>query len=282
VIAVLGGLGAAILWALSNLSSSRSTRMIGAASVLSWVMVVSLVLNVGAIAVTRTPIHLDAATAWWMVVAGLGNAFGLLLLLAALSMGKVGLATSITSTEGAIAAVYSVLAGEQLPALAYVLLVVIVVGVVLVTSAADPDPLPGDRRTRAAALAVGAALLSGASIYATGHISDSVALVWVLLPPRIVGVVLLALPLAVVGRLRLTREAIPYVVATGVAELAGWCSYAFGARDSIAVAAVLSSLFAALATVGAFVLFRERLTRHQIFGIAVITVGVATLTATLA
>jgi drug/metabolite transporter (DMT)-like permease len=186
------------------------------------------------------------------------------------------------ATEGAIAAVYSVLAGELLPAIAYVLLVVIVGGVILVTSASDPDPRPGDRKTRAAVLAVFAALLSGASIYATGHISDSVALVWVLLPPRIVGVVLLAVPLALVGRLRLTRQAVPYVVATGVAELAGWCSYAFGARDSIAIAAVLSSLFAAMATVGAYFLFHERLTRHQIVGIAVITVGVATLTATLA
>jgi drug/metabolite transporter (DMT)-like permease len=281
MIAVLGGLGAAVLWALSNLSSSRSTRMIGATSVLSWVMIVSLVLNLGAIAVTRTPITLDSSTAWWMAVAGFGNAFGLLLLLAALSMGKVGLATSITSTEGAIAAVYSVLAGEVLPAIAYALLVVIVGGVVLVTSASDPDPLPGDRKARAAVLAVCAALLSGASIYATGHISDSVALVWVLLPPRIIGVVVLAVPLALVGRLRLTRQALPYVVATGVAELAGWGSYAFGARDSIAIAAVLSSLFAALATIGAYFLFHERLTRHQVIGIAVITLGVATLTATL-
>lgn len=282
MIAVLGGLGAAVLWALSNLSSSRSTRMIGATSVLSWVMVVSLVLNLGAIAITRTPIQLDASTAWWMAAAGFGNAFGLLLLMAALSMGKVGLVTSIASTEGAIAAVYSVLAGEVLPAIAYVLLAGVVAGVILVTSASDHDPVPGNRKTRAAGLALCSALLSGTSIYATGHISDSVALVWVLLPPRLVGVVVLAVPLAVIGKLRLTRQAIPYVVATGVAELAGWCSYAFGARDSIAIAAVLSSLFAAVATVGAYFLFHERLTRHQIVGIAVITVGVATLTATLA
>jgi drug/metabolite transporter (DMT)-like permease len=279
---VIGGLGAAVLWAISNLSSSRSTRMIGAASVLSWVMVVGLVLNLGLIAVTRAPISLDASTTWWMVVAGFGNAFGLLLLLAALSLGKVGLATSITSTEGAVGATLSVIAGEHLGIASYGLLLLIVGGVVLVTSTADPDPVPGERKTKAALLAVGAALISGAAIYATGHISSDVALPWVLLPPRLVGVALLAVPLAVTGRLRLTREALPYVVATGAAEITGWLCYALGARDSIAVAAVLSSLFAAMATVGAFFLFRERLTRHQVIGVAIITVAVASLTATTA
>jgi len=282
VTAVVGGLGAALLWAVSNLSSSRSTRMIGAASVLSWVMVVGLVLNLGLIGVTRAPISLDASTTVWMAVAGFGNACGLLLLLASLSLGKVGLATSITSTEGAVAATLSVIAGEHLGVASYGLLALVVGGVVLVTSTADPDPVPGERRAKAALLAVGAAVLSGAAIYATGHISGDVSLAWVLLPPRLVGVVLIAVPLAVTGRLRLTREVLPYVVATGAAEIAGWLCYAVGARDSIAVAAVLSSLFAATATVGAFFLFRERLTRHQVIGVAIITAAVATLAATTA
>jgi drug/metabolite transporter (DMT)-like permease len=245
-------------------------------------MVVGLVLDLGLIAVTRAPIHLDRSTTIWMLVAGFGTAVGLLLLLASLSVGKVGLATMVTSTEGAVAATLSIIAGEQLGASAYVLLVIIVGGVLLVTSTAEPDPLPGERRARAAVLAVGAALTSGASIYATGHISSQVALPWLLLPPRLVGVVLLAVPLGVTGRLRLTRRAVPYVVATGFAEIAGWLCFALGARDSIAVAAVLSSLFAAMATVGAFFLFGERLTRHQMVGVAVITLAVASLTATTA
>ena len=282
MIAVIGGLGAAVLWAVSNLSSSRSTRMIGAASVLSWVMLVGLVLNLGLIAVTRAPISLDGSTTFWMAVAGFGNAVGLLLLLASLSLGKVGLATSITSTEGAVAAAFSVIAGEHLGIASYGLLLLVVSGVVLVTATADPDPVPGERKAKAALLAVAAALTSGAAIYATGHISGDVSLAWVLLPPRLVGVALLAVPLAVTGRLRLTREALPYVVATGTAEISGWLCYALGARDSIAVAAVLSSLFAAMATVGAFFLFRERLTRHQVTGVAIITLAVASLTATTA
>ena len=59
----------------------------------------------------------------------------------------------------------------------------------------------------------------------------------------------------------------------------GFVCYAVGARDSVAIAAVLGSQFAAVASVAADVLFRERLTRLQLAGAVVIVVGVAALTA---
>ena len=52
---------------------------------------------------------------------------------------------------------------------------------------------------------------------------------------------------------------------------------AFAARESIAVASVLSSMFAPIAAVAAYVVFRERLSRRQIVGIAAVVVGVAAL-----
>ena len=51
-----------------------------------------------------------------------------------------------------------------------------------------------------------------------------------------------------------------------------------GQRDSVAVAAVLASQFAAIAAVAAYVLFRERLGRLQLVGVVTIVVGVAVLT----
>ena len=36
--AILGGLGAAVAWAVTLLCTSRATRMIGSGSVLAWVM----------------------------------------------------------------------------------------------------------------------------------------------------------------------------------------------------------------------------------------------------
>ena len=84
------------------------------------------------------------------------------------------------------------------------------------------------------------------------------------LSARVIGTVGLAIPLALAGRLRLTRRALPLVVVAGICEVLGFYSYSAGARDGIAVASVLSSQFSTLAAVGAFVLFGERLSRIQL------------------
>jgi drug/metabolite transporter (DMT)-like permease len=87
------------------------------------------------------------------------------------------------------------------------------------------------------------------------------------------------LPLALVGRMRLSREAAPIVVASGLAEVVGFVSYSVGARHGIAITAVIASQFAALSAVLAGILFRERLGRAGIAGVVVIAVGVAAVSA---
>lgn len=91
--------------------------------------------------------------------------------------------------------------------------------------------------------------------------------------------VAIALPLVISARLRLTRRALPFVLVTGVAEIAGFAFFVVGARDGIAISAVLASQFGAIAAIAAVVLFRERLTRLQVIGIAAIAAGVAVMSA---
>jgi drug/metabolite transporter (DMT)-like permease len=125
--------------------------------------------------------------------------------------------------------------------------------------------------------AVLAALSFGVGIFATGHISASLPVGWAVLPPRLVGVALVTIPLALSRRLRLSRPALPLVVFTGLAEVLGFVFYAYAARDSVAIAAVLDSQFAAVAAATAFVFLRERVTRLQLAGVALILTGVAGL-----
>ena len=134
------------------------------------------------------------------------------------------------------------------------------------------------RRNRAAVLAVGAAVAFGVSLYAAGRVSLDLPVAWVLLPPRLVGVVAIAIPLALASRLRFSREVAPLLVVSGVAEVIGFVSFVLGARHGIAIAAVLGSQFAALAAIAAFLFFGERLRRVQIAGVCAIAVGVAVLT----
>jgi drug/metabolite transporter (DMT)-like permease len=276
MIALLGGLGAALAWGTGTFCSARSSRIIGAWSVVAWVMLVGLIANLVLIAAGPSPGPLSATDIAWMLASGLGNVVGLILEYTALRRGKVGLVTPVTSTEGAIAAVLAVIAGEALGVPSAVLLAVVVVGVVLAGVA--PDESASDQRKAAAVgLAVLAALLFGIGIFATGHISESLPVGWAVLPPRLVGVAIVTIPLALSRRLKLSRSALPLVVFTGIAEVLGFVSFALAARHSVAVAAVLGSQFGAVAAVTAYVFLRERLTRLQLAGVALILAGVAAL-----
>ncbi len=125
--------------------------------------------------------------------------------------------------------------------------------------------------------AVAAALCFGVSLYATARVSADLPLVWALVPARIAGLMVIALPLAATARLRLTRPAVPLVLASGAAEIAGFALFVVGSRHSVAVSAVLASLFGAIAAAAAYVLFRERLGSLQLAGVGLIVVGVSVL-----
>jgi drug/metabolite transporter (DMT)-like permease len=125
----------------------------------------------------------------------------------------------------------------------------------------------------------GAAGLFGLSLFATAKVSDALPLTWALLPPRLVGVALVAAPLLARRGLSIDAAAIPFVVFSGLCEIAGFASFALGSRHGIAVSAVLASQFAALTTLAAFVLFHERLSRLQLMGVGAIAVGVSVLSA---
>jgi len=282
MLAILGGLGAATMWTVTTICSSRSSRLIGVGSTLAWVMLVGLAITLPVMAASGVPANLDGTTVGRLVVAGGGNVFGLLLEYRAFRLGKIGVVSSIASTEGAIAALIAVAAGERISPGAGVTLAAIAAGVCLAALAGDDDERTESREALAALLAVGAALSFGVSVYATGRISQELPIPWAVLPARAVGVAAVAVPLAVTARLRITRPAVPLLAAAGVAEVLGFASFAIGARHGIAVTAVLGAQFAALSALAARVLFHERLTRLQLAGVVAIVVGVSILTALIA
>jgi drug/metabolite transporter (DMT)-like permease len=281
VLAILGGLGAALAWGAATLCSSRSTRLIGASPVLAWVMLVGLVAVAPFAVLGPGPGRLSGGDVAWLVVGGVGNAGGLLIEYTGLRLGKVGVVAPIASTEGAIAAVIAITTGEALSGAVALTLVAIVAGVVLTSRPAADEPRPGEAGHRDARLAalcgVAAALSFGVSLYGIGHLSGDVPAAWIVLPARVAGVLVVALPLLAAGRLTLTRAAVPFVLVAGVCEVIGFASYTVGAQHGIAIAAVLSSQFAAVAALAAFLAFGERLARHQVLGVAAILVGVAVL-----
>ena len=278
MIAILGGLGAALCWATATLSAARASRLVGAPAVLAWVMLTGLSITAPIAAVSGIPDGLHGAELGWIVAAGAGNVAGLLLAYEAMRRGKVSIVAPISSTEGAIAALLAVATGEALGVSSAILLGLITAGVVL-ASLASTDEEGGGHTVEATLLAAAAACSFGAGLFATARVSNALPLVWAVIPPRVVGVVVVALPLLVARRVRIEAAAVPLVLVSGVCEVAGFASFSLGARHGVAVSAVLGSQFAALAAVAAFVLFRERLRAVQIVGITTIALCVALLSA---
>lgn len=276
MLALLGGLGAALAFATSMLASTRSSRLIGAASTVGWVMVIGLPFAVIAALVDARGVAVDVLP--WLAVAGLGNIAGLGLEYTALRMGRVGVIAPLVSTEGAIAAIIAILAGATFTAALLAALALVVAGGALTAASADSAPMAGaasGSRGLLVALGLAAAVAFGASLYATAHIGQSLPAGWAVLAPRVAGVALVTAPLAARGRLQLTRPVVPLVVIAGLAEVIGFFCIAIGARADIAVTSVISSQFAALAVLGAVFVFGERLQPVQRVGVVAVAIGTA-------
>lgn len=299
LIAVVGGIGAALCFAISALCASSSSREIGASSTLAWVMSLGLCMIVVPLAIVGSRSNLSGSTIALLGLAGITNIAGLLLEYFVMRHVAVGIVTAIASTEGMVAAVLSSVFGASLAASTIVLLVAITLGVVLAAAHLDTpakgspaNSQPGssptstgvmsrfDRTlTRSTLLVVPVAILFGITLYATGRAGTEAPIIWVLLPARVFGTVLIAAPLALRRKLQITRRTFPLVLSGGAAEVVGLVCYTFGARHELAVAAVIASQCAAITPIAAFFLFGDRLRRHQVLGIAIVVAGVVTLSA---
>lgn len=310
MIAIVGGLGAAALWATATLVSSRSSRLIGSRVVIGWVMLVGVVVGLPFAIASEPPADVTPTALGLLLLTGVCYVAGLSLTYAAISIGKVSVVAPIVATEGALAAVIAVALGDTIGLTAGVMLIVIAAGVVLASleparpevpvggiditadaiegpatpeseaAASDHGRQPTDAETRRAAiLSICAALIFGVGLVATGKAAALVPVAWVAVAARLVGVIAVTLPLLARRRLTVTRAALPLVIIAGTGEVFGSMLSAWGSRDSIAITAVLGSQFAAIAAVAAFILFGERLSRVQVVGVVLIVSGVPVLAA---
>jgi drug/metabolite transporter (DMT)-like permease len=275
VTGVLGGLLAALMWGTSTAIASRSTRMIGSQQVLAYVMLTGIVLMAVAAPVVEGVPTVTGRGAAWALAAAVASVGGLALVYAALRIGKVGVVAPITSCEGALAAVFSVVfLGEQLSLGVALALAVVACGVVLVTFHAHLS----DLHLRPALLAGSAAVVFGFGLVASSQAGGVIGPYWTILVSRVVGVVFVAAPMIVTGQLPLPgRRALPLVLYSGFAEVTGFVGYITGSQHGVAVPAVLASQFAAVAAFVSFLFFGERLSRMQACGAVLIGTGVATV-----
>ena len=201
---------------------------------------------------------------------------------AALSGGKVPVTAPIVSTEGAIAATIAVLSGEAATPLLGAMLVLVAVGVFVVAlqPGGGADALSGSGRAlrrlrgrRGAHLRRWASTPPGAPARACRPAGS-----W--RPAASSACVFLTLPLVADA-----PAALPARPAARSSSSPAWprwpasTRYAWGARESIAVTAVLSSQFAVMAALIAHAM-GERISPRQWLGVGAVTVGVVVITVT--
>lgn len=258
--------------------------MIGALPTLAGVMLVAsiVVAPIALLTVGSTRPTVDSIP--YLAVAGLGNVFGLLFVYTGLRAGKVGIVGALAASEGAIAAVLALLAGEALVQVEVIGIAVVGIGVVLAAFGPDPAEEPGSAdgrpsRSTARAIAFGAlaGLAFGVSLYSTGRLGADLAIGWAILPPRIVGLALITLPLIATRRFHITRTALPFVVVSGTGEVGGSLAVAWGAQAGIAVTSALAAQFATVAALVAWLFLGERLGPVQWGGVGAVAVGVVLL-----
>jgi drug/metabolite transporter (DMT)-like permease len=212
----------------------------------------------------------------WAVLGGLAGAIGISALYQGLAIGRMGIVAPIT---GVITALIPVLAGVVLEGLPKPLVILGIglafLAVILVSRVADD---------RAGPSGVGLALLAGIAIGGVGVAISQISDGHVFGPLTVLRAseALLIATIVIIGKrawrpdLRLS----PALAGVGILDMAGNGAFILAVQaGSLAVAAVLSSLYPVTTVVLASLLLRERITRTYGAGIALAVAGIACIAA---
>jgi drug/metabolite transporter (DMT)-like permease len=280
--AIVLALGTSLSYGLANLLAPLYARRYPLAAVLLAGQVAALLLALVALAASGEALPSGHAVLFG-VLAGAGNAMGLIGFLLAADAGPVSLAAPIGATGGALPVVYGIAQGDPLGGLEAAGLALALVGVILASRRpVDPDPeVESGHDLRAC---VGFALMSALGFGLLLILLPKASVDgrwWALVDARLVIVLAVLAFAGVTGRsLRAPRARLPQLAVPGLLLITGTLLYTMATeRGSLSVVAVLASLNPAVTVGLAVFALSERLARVQAIGIACIMVGVVAVAA---
>jgi drug/metabolite transporter (DMT)-like permease len=213
----------------------------------------------------------------WSVLAGLAGGIGITGLYNGLAVGRMGVVAPITAV---MAALIPVAAGVVLqgvpPPLVLVGIGLAILAVLLVSRGVDArDPNEPDRPSGLRFAIVGGIGIGAFSVFVAqisdGHAFGPLTLIRATEAALIVGVVLVTR-----SAWRPERRLLPAISAVGVLDMAGNGFFILAVQaGSLAVAAVLSSLYPVTTVILAAVFLRERVTAIHAVGIGLAVVAIA-------
>ena len=275
---ILLGILAATVWGVAGVAGGLGSRIVGPARAIGWAMLLGMVVAVPLALASGAPGRVDGRTGLWVLLISACMLGGLACVYAGMRYGSISVVAPISATYGGVAALIAILVGDPVTGLAIGALSLAVVGVVLASRGETATPGAAYSNQRVAALlGAGAALLWGVQLWAGGQIQDDLGASWLVASARMIGVLVITVPLLVRGQLRIERKALPYLLVAGVGEVCGFTLYLVDSGYGIAQAAVLTGQYGTVAAlIGIFVL-KERLQFTQVVGLVLIVLAVVGL-----
>jgi drug/metabolite transporter (DMT)-like permease len=270
---VLLGLLSAVVWGGGDFGGgllSRRTPVFGVVLVSQVVgMTIALVLALGVGETVLLPE--DVA---WSALAAVAGGVGITALYHGLSVGRMGVVAPVT---GVLAALIPVAAGillEGVPG------PIVVVGIVLAITAVVLVSRVPDDGTHAGPSGLRFALIGGVGLGAfsicLARISDGHAFGSLALIRGLEGVMLVVVILVTRSPWRAPRGLLPAMTGVGALDMAGNASFVLAVQaGSLAIAAVLSSLYPVTTVILATVFLGERVTRSHAVGIGLAAAAIA-------
>jgi drug/metabolite transporter (DMT)-like permease len=273
---ILFGLAAALFWGSGDFLITRVTRQTGLRWGLLLIQLTGLVLILSLIVLNNDWPQVASSVWWYAVVVSLLNVIGTLALYRAFTVGVVAIVSPISAGFAAVTAVLGLLTGESPAPLTLVGVAVVILGVIVVSTA----PTDGKISLAGVPEALIAALAYGFYFWLLSDISAQIGVAWPVLLGRVAAVaaalVLLVAGRASLRRLPLDRRLLLMTLAASLLDTAAFLAYNTGVRSGsyVSVITALASIFSAVTVLLAWFVLKERLTRSQWAGVAGVLTGV--------
>jgi len=268
------------LWGSADYHAGKLSKRFPAIAVLATTQAIGFIVGVSLVLITVS----WRATAFGSngyflagLCAGLSGYVGLICLYAALSTGRMGVVSPISSLGALIPLAYAIfIKGDQLSTIVSIGVIAALVGGFLATGPELSQGLP----LRPVLLAIGAAIFFGVALICMAIGSESSALMTM----TTMRATTLVIGAALFARFRtfggLGRPELPILIFIGVADFAANLLLGVATtKGLISLAMVLGSLYPIATALLAYIFLRERLHKVQYVGVILAVFGVALISA---
>lgn len=207
------------------------------------------------------------------------NVVAMAMLYRSFALGSLSIVSPIASSYTVMLALFAFFAGERVPRLALAGTALLVLGVTIVARSA-PSAGAGVKAHAGVPEAIGAAVMMALSFGGLDRLTAELGWLWTVIGLRLTQLAIFGLAVAA-ARLRngraepFPRALIPFAIGMGVMDTVGLIGFNLGVEHAYATTTgALSSLYAAVAVLLAWIFLRERLPPPQIAGVSVILAGV--------